>query len=415
MKTTNLIFSVAVGAALAAGAASTVTDVTVRFDDTARLMTVNYTLTGDPAVVTVDILQDGTSIGAAKFADVAGDVNGVVKPGVRTLSWRPEHLWPEQKFDTLVFTAKVTAWATNTPPPYLVVWITEEKGKVRYYASEDALPGGITNDIYRTKRLVMSRIPAKGVTWRMGSPEGELGRNATTEVPHYVSFTNDYYMGVYPVTQGQATLIWGSNRSGLADAYATVNYSYGLIRGTNSSDQATNINWPGTGSAVAPYSFLGKLRTTTGLAFDIPTEAQWEYAARAGSATAFPNNLDITTAADATDANLALVGWYKRGDGARHSVGLKMPNTWGLYDVCGSIWEWCRDWVDLSATVSSEDVVDPPGLMSSPTNARSRRGGSFDNVPWAARCAFRTWNTPETSNSGISFRLWLPAEEVYGK
>lgn len=393
-------------------AAPTVSDVTVAFDDTTRMMTINYALS-EKAVVTVDILKDGVSIGAEKFADVAGDVNGVVKAGRGTISWRPEHLWPEQKFDAPVFTAQVKAWELDAPPPYLVVWLAEEKGKVRYYESEAALPGGIGDNVYRTKRLVMSRIPAKNVTWRMGSPSTEVGRQAN-ETPHYVTFTADYYMSVFPVTEAQGILVWG-HRPGTQvynnDAYPVVFCSYNTIRGT-----APAIDWPTTGDAVASDSFLGKLRATTSLKFDIPTEAQWEYAARAGSATAYCNGLACLTAAtDAADANLDQIGWYKMNGNARRQVGLKQANAWGLYDVCGTIWEWTRDWVGTGAVAAYDaaDVTDPAGLASG--TWRSRRGGCYDNVPYAARCAFRTANTPDTVNGNISFRLYLPVSEVAGK
>ena len=404
-------FLAAAVAACALNAAPTVSDVTIAFDEDSRMMTIGYSLSED-AVVTVDILTNNVSIGAEKFADVAGDVNGVVKAGRGTISWRPEHLWPDQLFTTPLFTAKVSAWKLDEPPPYLVVWITEEKGKVRYYESEKALPGGITNVVYRAKRLVMRRIPAKGVTWLMGSPETETGRQAN-EVQHYVSFTNDYYMGVFPVTQGQAALVWGANTSGRSTSYPVGILSYNQIRGTKGGDP--DIDWPNTGTNVAPDSFLGKLRTTTSLAFDIPTEAQWEYAARAGSAAAYCNGLDCLTAADAVDANLSLIGWYRRDDWQPHPVGQRASNSWGLYDVCGSIWEWCRDWVGTGSVTpyGTEDVTDPPGLASG--TVRSRRGGSFDNVPWAARCAFRTLNTPDTANGSIAFRLYLPVSEVVGK
>lgn len=401
-------------------AAPTVSNVTVAFDNTTRMMTIGYDLS-EKAVVTVDILKDGVSIGAEKFTDVAGDVNGVVKAGRGTISWRPEHLWPDQKFDTPIFTAKVKAWALDAPPPYLVVWLNEEKGKVRHYESEAALPGGITNAVYRTKRLVMSRIPAKGVTWRMGSPNTETGRQEN-ETPHYVTFTNDYYMGVFPVTQGQGILVLGHvpgtnvfpGNANPEDSYPVGFYAYNDIRGTKGG--TPDIDWPTTGDAVAPNSFLGKLRTTTSLKFDIPTEAQWEYAARAGSPTAYPNNLDCLTAADAVDANLNLIGWYRQNSGSsRRVVGLKQANAWGLYDVCGTIWEWTRDWVGTGAVASydSADVTDPAGLVSG--TWRSRRGGSYDNVPYAARCAFRTSNTPDTVNGNISFRLYLPVSEIVGK
>ena len=394
-------------------AAPVVSGVTTAFDGDTRMMTVGYTLSED-AIVTVDILTNGVSIGAEKFADVAGDVNGVVKAGCGTISWRPKNLWPDQVFSEPIFTAEVRAWALDEPPPYLVVWITEEKGKVRYYESEKALPGGITNVVYYEKRLVMSRIPAKGVTWRMGSPSTETGRTAS-EVPHYVTFTNDYYMGVFPVTQGQAVLIWGSNTTARNQFFPTGKLSYNQIRGMKGGNP--DIDWPNTGTAVDPDSFLGKLRAATSLAFDIPTEAQWEYAARAGSETAYCNGLDCLTDGDAVDANLDQLGWYKSNSGISvQPVGQKQANSWGLYDVCGSIWEWCRDWVGTSGSVTpygDADVTDPPGLSSG--TERSRRGGCFNNVPWAARCAFRTCDVPTESNNLLAFRLYLPVSEIVGK
>ena len=412
MKKTLMVALAFVGAS-ALHAAPAVSNVTVAFDDTTRMMTIGYDLS-EKAVVTVDILKGGVSIGAEKFADVAGDVNGVVKAGRGMISWRPEHLWPDQKFDTPIFTAQVKAWTLDAPPPYLVVWLNEEKGKVRYYESEAALPGGIGDNVYRTKRLVMSRIPAKGVTWRMGSPSTETGRQAN-ETPHYVTFTNDYYMSVFPVTEAQGILVLG-HKPGMhvyGDNCPVTFYAYDDIRGKKGGDP--DIDWPNTGTNVAPTSFLGKLRTMTSLAFDIPTEAQWEYAARAGSDKGYCNGLDCLTAADAVDANLAQLGWYKHNNGGRHAVGLKQANAWGLYDVCGTIWEWTRDWVgtDAVAAYDAADVTDPAGLTYG--TMRSRRGGCYDNVPYAARCAFRTSNTPETVNGKISFRLYLPVSEVVGK
>ena len=414
MKTMLVSMGAALVAAMAAQAASTVSDVTVSFGAESREVRVGYTLTGDPAIVTVAFRKDGERIGGERYWNVAGDVNIVVKPGGgRSISWRPELLWPDQKLDAACVTAEVTAWSLDAPPQYAVVWL-KEKRAVKYYASEDTLPyGGHTNALYMTTLLAMSRIPAKGVTWLMGSPETEPGHNrGLDETQHYVTFTNDYYVGVFPVTQGQLTAVGIGNKSGYSYPAPAVKFTYNQIRGTPGADE--DIDWPRTGSAVATTSVLGKFRARTGLAFDIPTEAQWEFAARAGSPTAFPNNLTIASDAnDVRDENLSKIGFYKKDDGGRHGVGGRAKNAWGLYDVCGTIWEYCRDWVSTTDPIGTAEVVDPPGLQSG--TVRSRRGGCYDNQPWAARCAFRTSNSPTDENMLISFRFCLPLSEVVGK
>ena len=145
-------------------------------DGVTRRVTVTYDL-DEPAIVTMDVLTNGVSIGDANLHYVSGDCNKLVKEGEgRTLYWNPEKAWPGYKFTTPVVTVKLTAWATNAPPDYMVVDLATS-GNVSFYTSEDALPGGLLkNEAYRRTKLVMRKIhqPASG-KWTMGV-SAELGK-----------------------------------------------------------------------------------------------------------------------------------------------------------------------------------------------------------------------------------------------
>ena len=110
----------------------------------------------------------------------------------------------------------------------------------------------------------------------------------------------------------------------------------------------------------------GKLRAKTGIDFDLPTEAQWEYACRAGSSG------DWGLLADGSMGTLDAMGWYEGNSSSQtHTVGTKTPNAWGLYDMHGNVWEWCLDWYSSSGYSGT----DPVGATSG--NYRVQRGGSW--------------------------------------
>ena len=207
---------------------------------------------------------------------------------------------------------------------------------------------------------------------------------------HRVTLTKPFYMGVFEVTQKQWELVMGSwpasspsSSYGRGDAYPAYNVSYNDIRGSSSGAQ-----WPAS-SAVDASSFLGRLRVKTGLDFDLPTEAQWEYACRAGTATTYYWG-------DAMDG--AYAWYYNDSDRTTHPVGTKKPNAWGLYDMSGNVWEWCRDWYGTLAY-----GTDPTGSASG--SGRVGRGGGWGSISDYCTSSCRSSYNPPYRYSSNGFRL----------
>lgn len=342
-----------------------------------------YTLVGEPAVITVDVLTNGHSVGGQYLTNMTGHVNVKVQPGTYTNVWYAGKTMPELRMTGV--TAVVTAWPTNDPPPYLVADLREEGNEgVRYYASEECLPGGVDDARYKLDRLLMRKCPVAGRKWFMGSKVSETSRRAD-EVPHYVTFSQDYYIGVYKITQGQYTNVFDEFYSPMAftnmheSAFRPMNYlSYGMVRGSATDNSSTSINWPKTGEKVGATSTLGRFRDRTGLyRLDLPTEAQWEVACRAGTMSAYNNGSDKVS--EATVSAIAWCGFNLENINITISQGSKvyslrplqpvgnMPsNDWGLFDMHGNGSEFCRDWYAEYSEGSPEiafgaTAVDPVG------------------------------------------------------
>ena len=284
--------------------------------------------------------------------------------------------------------------------------------EVKEYLVVDLNTGAITpsstgpdlsDDTCRTTELWLRRIP-KG-TFTMGSPDTEVGR-FSSETRRQVTLTEDFYIGIFEVTQKQYSLIQGGNPSYYnGDTRPVEKVSYNAIRGAKITGGA---GWPAYVHAVDNDSFLGKLRAKTGQTFDLPTEAQWEYACRAGTTTALNTGKSLTSTGQDSAMDEAGRYGYNRNDGkggySEHTrVGSYLPNAWGLYDMHGNVLEWCLDW--YQEDLGSSAVTDPKGPNSG--SNRVIRGGCWGNGARVCRSAGRSYYSPSSSSYDIGFRVVL--------
>jgi formylglycine-generating enzyme required for sulfatase activity len=258
------------------------------------------------------------------------------------------------------------------------------------------IAGPSGNSIYSTSRLVLRRIPAG--TFMMGSAPAEVGRYGD-ERQHQVTLTKDFYLGVFPVTQNQYWLVTGTKPS-VQPANPVDSVDWKMAR---------SGNWPG--GTPSGTTFMGLLQARTGLLVDLPTEAQWEYACRAGTTSSLNNGKNVTNPDGPTDANTAEVGWYYFNSGQRiKPVGLKKANAWGLYDMHGNILEWCLDW--YVADLGPDAVINPVGASDAAAiTCRVLRGGYaggggyYGSLPSGCRSASRYSNRSAYFNEMDGFRV----------
>jgi|688.fasta_scaffold06594_17 formylglycine-generating enzyme required for sulfatase activity len=243
-------------------------------------------------------------------------------------------------------------------------------------------PKEITNSI--GMKLVL--IP-KG-TFMMGSPESEEGRDKNDETQHEVTISKDYYLGVYEVTQAQYEKMMGKNPSYFQGA---------KVGNENANLPVEKISWDDAVEFCKKLSDLPEEKKV-GRVYRLPTEAEWEYACRAGSKTAY--------SFDDEEGLLPEYGWFKRNSSDRtHTVGLLEPNAWGLYDMHGNVWEWCSDWY----------VEYPQGAVSDPTGPKEGsdrviRGGGWNSGAADCRSAYRGGSTPGDRFYSLGFRLALSSQ-----
>ena len=222
-------------------------------------------------------------------------------------------------------------------------------------------------DLGRGVKLEMVLIPAG--KFMMGSPGAEVSRREN-ETQHEVTLTKPIYMGKYEVTQEQWQAVMGNNPSSVKVARLPVN----------------NVSWNDC------QDFIGKLNAYTNGGYRLPTEAEWEYACRAGTTTVYSFGDNITP----KDAN-----FLDSKLGAPVVVGRYKPNAFGFFDMHGNVLEWCEDW---DANYPAEPRTDPKGAGTG--KGRMLRGGSFlDNASFT-RSSNRIGNSPnERNHAQFGFRL----------
>ena len=443
-----------VGMATFATAIPVVSNVTMTQCDASRLVTITYRLTED-AVVTLDVLTNATPNAATGWASIGGEAvcnaEGAVwrkvtsadadGSGNYTITWHPDLSWTDdfgKGFKIADGCAKVvvTAYALDNTPDYMVVDISAgaQQNTQRYYPSVDFLPGSVpgqtgaitNNTAYRNSLLVMRKIMAKDVVWVMGSVN-EYDRTAAEDT-HQVSLTNNYYIGVFEVTQTQWSQIFSGSRKnpqyfGVSGAMRPVErVSYNEIRcAAEGSSVASGGQWPSI-----PYegSFLRRLRDRTGVDFDLPSEAEWEFAARAGHGDRQWGNGAYMTTNNTSDPSLKPIARFKGNEGGTSSdsntppedggtaiCGSYQPNDWGLYDMHGNVMEICLDWYEASIGDNNGrvniDVSSPLNALSgNPGGNRVRRGGCYSHAASSCRAATRGSSiAPNSTNLATGFRL----------
>ncbi len=243
-----------------------------------------------------------------------------------------------------------------------------------------------------TNSIGMEFIRINAGSFRMGSHKEEEGRQELQELPHEVSISKPYYLGVFEVTQSEFEGVIGTNPSFFQkkrmDNFDTSNFPVEMV------------TW---NDAVAFCEALSELpeEKSIGRKYRLPTEAEWEYACRATSSSAysFGNSKE----------SLEEYAWFNgrgrhflRPDNRTSPVGLKKPNQWGLYDMHGNVGEWCQDWFGLN---QSDFIADPQGPISG--SVRVFRGGSWKSKEVDCRAARREGDDQMFRNSYLGFRVVL--------
>ena len=236
----------------------------------------------------------------------------------------------------------------------------------------DGSGSSVTAMTYTVKGVKFTMIEIPGGSFTMGGTSEQIGdASANFEFPIHNVTIDSYWIGQTEVTQELWEAVMGSNPSWFVDAPQM---------------PVTNVSWEDC------QEFFTKLRTLTGMAFRLPTEAEWEYAARGGKSGG-------TKYAGSNDADA--VAWYDDNSSNRqHSVATKRPNDFGLYDMSGNVWEWCYDWLGSYGTSAQ---TNPTGSASG--TSRVFRGGSTTGRAKDCRVSRRSYNSPTYKNFNIGLRL----------
>lgn len=227
------------------------------------------------------------------------------------------------------------------------------------------------NKVFTVNGVSFKMIAVKGGTFTMGATSEQTGAEPNESPTHSVTLS-DYYIGETEVTQELWNAVMGSNPSiFMGDMQRPVEY----------------VTWDDC------QTFISRLNELTGETFRLPTEAQWEYAARGGNKSKGYTYSGSNTIDD--------VAWYtSNSSSTTHPVKTKAPNELGIYDMSGNVWEWCSDWFGV---YSSAEQTDPTGPATS--SGRVSRGGGLLGYATCCRVAFRSSHTPTDTYGYLGFRL----------
>ena len=260
---------------------------------------------------------------------------------------------------------------------WAIICVSSAVVAVSIHAAKSKPPLALTT----TNKIGMRFVLVTPGQFRMGSPETELGRKPNEGPQRKVRLTRPYYMGKYEVTQGEWIQLMGNNPS--------------RFKTCGPDCPVESVSWNDA------QAFIDKLNETEGkVIYALPSEAQWEFAARAGSGKGF--------AFGDHDQLLDSYGWYDSNSEGTSKVGLKKPNTWGLHDMHGNVYEWVQD-----RYYNQAESVDPKG--PSKGTKRVLRGGCWYSDPANSRSAARAFKTPTSKNGYQGFRIIKKAQIQRGE
>lgn len=323
--------------------AQTVSDVTVRFHD--RELSIDYTL-DQTADIRVRVSVDRGRTFGSPLDNLSGDVGKGILPGNR-------HIIAYDLRDLRGIDSSL-----------IVFRVEVDDGSVEVYVADS---------------ISFRMMPVAGGTYNMGCVSTSNRYEYGSELPIHSVTLSDFYIGQYEVTQALWRAVMGENPS--------------FWQG-NDSLPVEQVSWSDA------QLFVARLSQQTGMHFRLPTEAEWEYAARGG--TKSKGHIYPGTSQMPLD-----YAWFgSNAQGHTHPVGQKLPNELGLYDMGGNVWEWCSDWM---GQYESQPQSNPQG----PRHGENRilRGGSINSPAWGCRVSDRSWYLPVNGYRYYGFRLVLDKEE----
>ena len=393
----------------------TLSNVAFTQDRMTQKVTVTYDLSngGDSALVFMDVMTNGVSIGRENVKTLSGAVSAGIDDPVaegksKQIVWDARKDWSGNLVTNaaVVLTAFYKDKLYNIPGIYMVVDISGGTSAESFPVSYSLEGPDLSNDACRSSQLWLRRI--EPCTFMMGSPATEANRNASYEKLHEVTLTKPYFAAVFEMTEAQHYNLTGTANSTKYSAVGAV--SWNTIRGADTV-------WP-LPDEVPETSVAGILRKKTGIGgFDLPTDAQWECACRAGTTTAW-NNGTTNTVDTASDPELLKLGWHAQDKKTvAMKAGLKEANGWGLYDMHGNVMEWV---LDFSCADNSADTLDPKGYSSAVAGSTKHiaRSGSYlaNRATTSCRSAARdTSYAPTIQYQNLGYRIFCNFGDPLGK